>query len=305
MKPVALLLPLILLVPPQRVAIRAPAAAPPAGPTLYAESGWENGERSDNGFWSSEDCGASFASYLTAETSEGAINPVSGSYMLRVRLNGSVYCYVRRPTFVRSGDDDTYLRFYITHLTPSMGSCCFHGIQDFDEGSGSSNFYFRIVDYDTTDYSIGYSTYVSSQGDFYSTGSDFSGCGGEWDSESQVRLTYGDWYRVEIHIQWLETKASAGATILEMRVYDDGANLVVDNSNIETNCYDGSFQTADTMDNLYGAEERALYLDGTSVSLFVGTNGPLDGVANPWFLIDAVAFSAEDWIGACTGDNCF
>lgn len=269
---------------------------PPGGqPALYFESGWESGDRNDGGLWPNEDADSALATRVRAVQSEGSVAPVEGNWMLRVMLNGTAYHYVSHPNFIRAGDSDTYLRFYIMHFAPSAPLCCFHGIQDFN--GGSSNFYFRIPSANASGFLAGASSYVN-QGDHYGNGHSFAAPGGEWDSSSTQTLSYGRWYRVEIHIAWLAPKSSATPATYEMRIYDDAGVLIIDNANITTEQWDGTFHgTSRTLADLF-SEGRALYLDGNSRSLFIGSNGPQTSAsANPWFLIDAVAASAEGWIG--------
>lgn len=287
--------------------------------------------RTDGGAWNV----AADKGLLAVVGPENGVTPVDGSNMLRIGIDGEVNDGIVNYAAFDTTADNHYTRFYVNVQCISQSVAFTHYFEDLDGHLGladSQNFYWTTSNYNasTGRYKMGWQAYT----DQNPTG---NGCNGNGSYlGSQVRswgtiqnpspniesdndpngLQCGEWYRVEVHIEcldsgcWDQGRQTPARTRLHQRVYDSSGTQVLGDAQYRNMSLNGNWlggTAGVTMADAYdpNGENTCWYTTAGRPSLFLGNNGQQGTTARAeaWMYFDAVATSTEGWIGPADGSG--
>ena len=268
---------------------------PPAAQTTFFESSWNHATGNTDEALRDGTAWGGIESQSATDLMEVLPGGVDGNNLLRVLLDGTRWGAVMHYDMPTNSAEHFYFRFYMRVHTPngiSYGSM--HGIQDLEGiDARSSVTYFGVASASTNGT---WSPYV------YSYMQQLDGMGrrpgengGRFNGSS---LNCDEWYRVEGHIQFF-SHAQLAPTIFELRVYDEGEQLVMDSDDFLTNYVNDEYTETNRKSLREHYDEGDRYtLRGTNVTWMFGNNGPYGAEGRgPMYDVSAVAFGTERWIG--------
>lgn len=293
--------------------------------------GTSNAARLDGGVWSD----VAYKGLTAVVGAENGVTPVDGQNMFRVGVNDETNDAIYTTTAFDITADNNYARFYVNLQCISQDVSFTHYFEDFDGHLGladSNNFYWTTSNYhaSTGRYQMGWQGYTNQN----PTGSGCNGngnyLGGRTHSWGTIQnpspniesnfdpngLQCGEWYRVEIHIEcldsgcWNQGRQTPARTRLHQRVYDSTGRQVLGNGQFRNMTMSGQWQggTAGiTIEDAYDENgyDTCWYTTAGRPSLFLGNNGQAGtrAQAEAWMYFDAVATSTEGWIGPVDGSG--